>query len=247
MLAKLLLTAVTALAVSAPSSPTTVKEDETGVRFAVELTPPGGDPGGRTQTLLATGVREKFWIDVYAFGLYVEDVGAFEELDDSLGHKSKLSLRDVERSNDSDIPRTVRLVMVREIDAEDVREAFEDFLGARIETIREPSSRKDGLRHLKTFRDYFSQEVHDGTEMVFAWKPAAEDAKTGTLTTTIGGKLMGSIPSPELAWALFDCYVGEDAISEDACEAMARKLPTVLSAGERALEDERRAAEQEAD
>lgn len=243
MLAKLLLTAVSALAVAAPTSTTTVKEDETGVRFSMELTPPGGPADARPHTLLATGVREKFWIDVYAFGLYVEDVGAHRELDGALGHKSKLSLRDVERSNDSAIPRSVRLVMVRDIDAEDVREAFEDFLGARLETIRDASRRADGLRHLATFRDYFSQEVHDGTEMVFSWRPAAGDDEDGALTTTIAGKLMGSIPSPELAWALFDCYVGEDAISEDACETMASTLPKVMRAGERALEDERRERE----
>jgi hypothetical protein len=232
MLATHLLVTVAAFALLIPT-PDTVKEDETGVRFSTELQPPGGPDGERDQHLLATGCREKFWINVYAYGLYLDQVGAFGELSKMIAGKSnvKLSMKDVERINVAAIPRTLRLVMVREIDAEDLREAFEDYLGRRLKNRGNAEAQKKSFAHLKTFRDYFADDVSDGTEIVFVWRPGTKPGESGTLTTSISGRIVGNLPSADVAWALFDCYVGKDPISEDAVETMAKQLPGALRSG----------------
>jgi len=236
MLTTHLIVTVAAFSLLIPTADTE-EERETGVKFSTELQPPGGPGDERNQHLLATGCREKFWIDVYAYGVYIDQVGAYAKLSQlvSGGAAVKLSKKDVERINDPAIALSLRLVMVREIDAEDLREAFEDSLTPRlIDTFGEPKWLKENRAHLKTFRDYFADDVADGTELLFVWRPGVKEGDPGGLSTTIAGKTVGSIPSSDLAWALFDCYVGDDPVSKDDVETMAKELPDKLRAGRKA-------------
>lgn len=243
MLAMPLFVSVAALMLLAPT-PDTVKEDETGIHFNTVLQPPGGPDGERIQHLLGTGCREKFWINVYAYGLYVDRVEAHAALSSLVPGRGlvKLTVKDVARVNTAAIPRTLRLVMVRDIDGEDMREAFEDYLGARLKKRGSAADQVKSFAHLATFRDYFADDVPDGTEIVFAWRPGSEPSDPGALTTKIAGRIVGSLPSADLAWALFDCYVGKDPISDDAVENMADDLPNVLRAGADAAKVEQQQA-----
>lgn len=236
MLMTHLLVTVAAFSLLIPTAETE-EERETGVKFSTELQPPGGPADERDQQLLATGCREKFWINVYAYGVYLDHVGAYAKLSQMVagGAAVKLSRKDVQRINDPAIARGLRLVMVREINAEDLREAFEDELTPRlIDTFGEPKWRKENKAHLATFRNYFADDVADGTELVFVWRPGVKQGDPGGLSTTIAGKTVGSIPSSDLAWALFDCYVGDSPVSKDDVETMAKELPDQLRAGRKA-------------
>ncbi|MFT7464462.1 MAG: hypothetical protein ACI9EF_002818 [Pseudohongiellaceae bacterium] len=232
MFAMPIIASVAAFMLLAPT-PDTVVEDETGLRFAAELQAPGGPAGERMQQLLGTGCREKFWINVYAYGLYIDRVEAHDALSQLVEGtgKVKMSVKDVARINVPSISRSVRLVMVRDVDGEDMREAFEDFLGARLKTRGTKAAQKKSFANLAVFRDYFANDVSDGTELVFVWRAARGADSPGTLTTKIAGRVVGSQAAPDLAWALFDCYVGKDPISEDSVEDMARDLPKALRAG----------------
>jgi len=244
MLATPMFVTVAALMLLAPPQDTVV-EDESEVRFTTELQAPGGPDGERIQHLLGTGCREKFWINVYGYGLYVDRVqahGALSMMISGLG-KARLKVKDVARVNNAAISKTLRLVMVRDVDGEDMREAFEDYLGARLKTRGSASDQVKSFKNLATFRDYFADDVADGTELVFAWRAGTGPDAPGTLTTKIAGRIVGTMAAPDVTWALFDCYVGKDPISDDSVEAMARDLPRVLRAGANDVEAEQRKAD----
>ncbi len=246
MLAMPMFVTVAALMLWAPPQDT-VKEDETGLRFNTELTAPGGPEGERIQHLLGTGCREKFWINVYAYGLYVDRVqthGKLSTMISGLG-KARLKVKDVARINTPAISRTLRLVMVRDVDGEDMREAFEDYLGARLKTRGSAADQVKSFKNLAKFRDYFADDVADGTELIFAWRASTGPDTPGTLTTKIAGRVVGTLVAPDLTWALFDCYVGKDPISDDSVEDMARDLPTVIRAGAKEVEAEQHKAAKE--
>ena len=190
--------------------------------FPVSLTP----PGDTTQHwLMGTGVRHRtiFRIKIYAFGLYVDPEGARA----SLSRFARLSASTLERDEsfyrhllDLNFTMTLRLVMTRTIDGNDVAEAFDDALRPRM-TRALTDSRE--LAVLERFRGYLEvDEVRSGTEIVFSCGPA------GRLATSVGRDERPPIDSRVLCRALFDVYLGKDPISNDGKRSIIAGFPGLI-------------------
>ncbi len=204
----------------------TVEEDETGIDFPTWLDLDLGekdDPLTRHH-LLGTGVREKtiFQVNVYGMAMYADK--------DALGREhralaNKISPKKVGKDKklaaallEGKVALTLRLVFARDIDAEDVREAFEDWLQPRLEdavkAVKDSEKRaalkKSTTANLVTFRDFFSVDITEGDELIMVWET------DGSLHTILQGKARKVLKDVHLCRAMFDCYIGEDAAEPDA-------------------------------
>ncbi len=123
--------------------------------------------------------------------------------------------------------KTLRLAMARDVDAEDMAEAFDDALKPRVKSFLKKASaedRKKGEAAVKQFQGFFTKECEEDQVLVFSWLPG------GRLQTSIDGKKMPEIKNAALCWALFDVYVGEDPISDNGKEAFVKALPKKVKA-----------------
>ncbi|TAH34579.1 MAG: hypothetical protein EYC70_16735 [Planctomycetota bacterium] len=188
-----------------------VKEERTGVEF--QRTLPAA--GGGTHTLVGTGVRTRtiFNVKVYAIGYYVDLPAAIRVL----GKYKELKAERLEKNQEfgqdvvlGDHGKTLRLVLVRDVDAEDMREAFEDELQPRLKEKSKPADLESSQKIMDTFRGYFGTNMKEGDTIVFTWQPG------GKLYTSVNNQEKGVIESHTLCWALFDIFLGPDAISPSA-------------------------------
>jgi hypothetical protein len=183
-------------------------------------------PGSKTaQTLMGVGVRDKTFlrIKVYALGLYVEPTAAAKALSKWEGVESK-KLRKDDKFYDAllngDFSKTMRWVFVRDVDGEDIAEAFADSLEPRLKKFAADEKDKKGAEDrakaaqagLTTLKSWFTKEIEDGHELVFSWH------KGGKLIARLEGKLLGEFTSQHVCVALFDTAIGEDTVAEDARE-----------------------------
>ena len=203
----------------------TVNEPRSGTPFPVSLTPPGNTT---PHWIMGTGVRQRtiFRVKIYAFGLYVDPVGARA----SLSRFSRLSASTLERDEnfyrsllELDFAMTLRLVMTRTVDGDDVAEAFDDALRPRIARAVTDMNNSGELAVLERFRGYFDvDEVRTGTEIVFSCGPP------GRLATSVGGDQRPPIDSRALCRALFDVYLGEEPISADGKRSIIAGFPGLI-------------------
>lgn len=206
----------------------TVKESESGHRYAVECQVLGGDAA---LALTGTGIREKtiLAVNVYSFGLYIEPKKAAELLAKWRGKKVKELQKDEEfyaALVDDSLTKELRIVFCRDVAAEDVRSAFEDSLQPRLLAFLkdEPGTKEQKLTVLEQFRKLFTlDKVKDGNVLRFAWHPG------GKLHTSINGEVQPVIESKALCWALFDVYVGKKPISEGGRKRLVERIPDLLS------------------
>ncbi|HEX9792362.1 MAG TPA: chalcone isomerase family protein, partial [Planctomycetota bacterium] len=193
----------------APKPVRTVKESATDIAFPVRFAPVGG---GDSQELTGTGVRTKtiFSVKVYAMGLYLDGAKAAQVLE-RFRETTPARLEknaDFQRALVSDaLPKTLRLVMARDVDGEDMAEAFDDSLGPRIEERVKRQADPAAAGELARLRGFFTAELKKGHEVVFSAWPG------GALHVRIQGKDQPVLKSPALVWALFDVYLGDDPIS----------------------------------
>ncbi len=214
-------------ALAAQDPAPTVEEPKSEVAFAKWME----FPGSKTPLhLLDVGIRTKtiFAVKVYAFGLYLEAKPAAKAVEAYRG----LSQKERRKSGElyhalltGEFSKGLRWVMTRDVDGEDIAEAFADSIEPRLKKLEKAA--KEGQVEaaraaLKTFKAYFTDELTEGTELVFAWHPG------GRLVTKVGGKVLGEVKSEHLALALFDVYLGADPISEDAKDAFADSVPTFV-------------------
>ncbi|NQU49848.1 MAG: chalcone isomerase family protein [Planctomycetes bacterium] len=179
---------------------------------------------------VALAVRTKTWfkVKVYSFGLYL-DLDAAAPLVKPFANKKWKDLmkdRNFDKAllNDK-VGKTVRLKMARDVDADDMSEAFEDSLKPRIKTYNKKGTAEDRQASdaaIKKFQGYFTKECKENQVLVFTALPG------GRLLTSIDGKQMPEIKNMALTWALFDIYLGDDPISENGKEAFVKALPTKL-------------------
>ena len=201
-----------AVAASQSPAPAMVSEPRSGTPFPVLLIPPGGTT---PQRLMGTAIRQRtiFRVKIYAFGLYVDQDGARTSLVRFAGASASRLERDerfYRQLLDLEFAMTLRLVMTRTVDGDDVAETFDDAIRPRIARAVTGTNSGTEFAALETFRSYFDvAEVTAGTEIVFSCAP------TGRLTASVGGDERPPIDSLALCRALFDVYLGEDAISED--------------------------------
>jgi len=214
MIASLLL--VAALVVQSSD----VAEPNTQVKFPTELQAPPGP-----QMLAGTGVRTRTFlkVKVYAFGLYVDGAGARTALAAWRGKNAADLGRDQALYTEllkGSIPMTLRLVMTRDVGADQMSEAFNEALAPRVAQA-EQRGMTGGAEALTRFRGFFSDRLTKGTELVFS-------RNGNTLKVSIGGKDAGEIYNGALAWALFDVYLGNQPISPDGKKTVVARLPEIL-------------------
>jgi len=197
-----------------------VTEPNTQVKFPVELSAPSG-----SQVITGTGVRTRtlLKVKVYAFGLYVDSAAARSALSAWRGKNATQLAGDQSLYNElakGSFPTTLRLVMTRDVGADQMSEAFNEALGPRVAQAGQRGM-TGGAEALTTFRGFFSNELAKGTELVFA--------RSGdTLKVSIGGQNKGQIVNGALGWALFDVYLGEKPISTDGKKTVIARLPNIL-------------------
>jgi hypothetical protein len=223
-----LLPLLTLLLFAAPQQPEQVKEPESGHKYDVTTTVLGGE---QKLALTGTGIREKtiLAVNVYSFALYVEPKKAAEVLAKWKGKKAKELYKDdtfYAALLDDTLTKELRLEFCRDVDADDVRSAFEDSLEPRILAFKkdEPGTKEEKLAVLQEFRKLFTlDKVKDDTVLRFAWHPG------GKLHTSIGGEVQPVIESKVLCQALFDVYVGKKPISEGSKKRLVERLPAILT------------------
>ncbi|QDU67261.1 chalcone isomerase family protein [Engelhardtia mirabilis] len=209
----------------------TIRESDTKVDFPVvrrALGPTLEQPGG-VQHITGVAVRDKtvFSVNVYAYGLYVDPWAVQEQLGAFTDRTAKQLGKDEEfyaALMSDKIEKTLRIVFVRNVDAEDVVEAFDGSLAPRIAKARDEMELPDATAELETFKGLFDiDKLRKGAELVFSW------TKGGVLRTTIDGELQPELRSPGLCWALFDVYLGSDPIEEAGRKKMASRIPSILT------------------
>jgi len=183
-------------------------------------------------TLTGTGLRTKtiFAVKVYAVGMYVEAAGVQEALSKWKGKKASELAKDegfYKALLGAPVTKSLRLVMTRDVDGEDMGEAFSDSLGPRVDRAvkgLEEAKAKAARANMKTFKGVFSMdELAEETEIIFTWLPK------GGLVTTIDGKPQGVLDAPVLSRALFDIYFDKDPISDKAKVSLVGRVPGILT------------------
>lgn len=211
----------------APAAPQeTVKEPRSKVRFPVRLTALRGE---HVHVLAGVGLRTKtiFKVKVYAAGLYVDGAAAAAALSAWKGRDGEHLDRDASFRRavvEGQFGKTLRLVMTRDVDSEDMVEAFDEVLKPRIVRAQKRWQWTGGLEALGRFRRQFDlKELKKGTELVFTLHP------DGRLVTSVGGRIKGEIESRALGWALFDAYLGDDPVQKDMREKLLSRFPGLLA------------------
>ncbi len=206
----------------------TVEEPATEIAFPVRLKV--GNKGASSHELIATGVRKKtiFRVKVYAYGMYLDTAAAAPLVQPYMKKTTKKLLKDREFERallSGKAGMSVRLVMARNVDADDMAEAFDDSLKPRIKGFMKkstPEETEKAMKTLETFRGLFTTKLKKKDELIFTWLPG------GKLHTRIQGKDQQVITSPALTWALFDVYLGEDPISDGGKENFVKALPKAV-------------------
>lgn len=205
--------------------PTHVAEPDTKVRFATKTIAPV-----ELDELELTGVavRDKRFVilvNVYAYGLYVDESEVEKRMTSFFGKTAKELLADknfYKNLGQEKITRSLHLSFVRDVGAKKIRGAFVDSVNPRMAKAQKEWGWKDGPAALKTFRAYFNSEIEDGESISFTWLPGNK------LVTVVAGKRMGTIQSKTLCWAIWDTYFGEDPIEtkgkKNAVKLLAQRL-----------------------
>jgi chalcone isomerase-like protein len=196
-------------------------ESNTNVQFPTELRTPVG-----VHVLTGTGVRTRtmFKVKVYTFGLYVARDGARTALARWRGKSAADLARDASLYDEllkGSFPMTMRLVMARDVGAEQMAEAFEGALAPRVAQAAQRGM-PGGADALGRFRALFTSELTSGTELLFTWAPGDK------LLVSIGGRQVGEIENRALSWALFDVYLGPKPISPEGKKTVVARLPEVI-------------------
>ncbi len=215
-----------------PSSKVEFPVTLTAERLAKGVTPDakGAAPVMPDMQLTGTGLRTKTWFDikVYAMGLYVDGKQARAKLAAWSGKNAKQLGEDQTFYSallKDDFGKTLRLVMCRDVDGDDMAEAFDDSLGPRMTQAIDKDELRGSKQDLEVFRKYFSiDEVEEDVELLFTWMPG------GKLYTRVDGKFVGVIDSPALCWSLYDIYFGTDPITKKGKEGMVNRFPAMLAA-----------------
>lgn len=226
LLLALLASSAASGAVARQDKVATVEEPKTDVLYPVSRMA----EDGKTKLVLAgMGVRDKRYVfnfKIYAYGFYVDPVGAKKALGRWKG-KSMKQLKDDQGFYNAllkdDFAKSLRLVFVRDVDADEVEEAFSDSIEPRIKKTNDKTQMRVATKAMATFKRFFDmKELEEGDEVIFTWLPG------GKLETTVKGKHRPQIVSSALCWALFDIYLGPKPIESKGKTTMVERLPALL-------------------
>ncbi len=174
-----------------------VTEPRSGVKFAAK--------DGET-TLLGVGLRTRTFakIKIYAIGLYVAD----SALAGPLKHKSVSPDLYNELIN-GDFHRKIVMKFVRDVTADQVRDAFRDGLK------RVPGG------NTETWINYFG-DTRSGQEYVISWTPGVG------LQTTVATSGKPTLNDKALASAIFSIWLGDKPIQDDIKKDLVSRAPDLL-------------------
>jgi len=201
----------------------TIVEPNTGVSFPSVFY--------ETKQLAGVGVRKKSIlglknINVYAFGVYVDENSLKEKLVDKYGKMSVTELKDSKEFYEdvigNDLSLTVRLEIVYgKLSIGSVRSAFEESIGSRLQKFSGSQNKELLQRFTSQFKD--DHKLPRGTKIHITRFPGH------ILQTKIDEKEVGSIQSQLLCRSLFDLYIGEDPLDKQAKEKIGVGLASLLS------------------
>ena len=192
------------------------------------------------QHLVGTGVREKFWIDVYGFGVYVDKSSAapimraaFEKASAAEDDDAAIAIIDAALLNNA-FNKTMRWVMARDVEGEDIAEAFDDSLGPDINKLyaKDEKNLAISLKAMAQLRAWFEvTNLVEGDELLFVWKG-------NKLNSIVNGKSLGVIDNYGVCYAMFHLFLNEDdPVDDDAYEATIAALK-LMAYPERAVKEE---------
>ena len=221
-------------------APVIVKEAKSKVPFQSYASFATGAKDEKTEampvlSLAGTGIRTKtiFKVKVYAMGLYMDAAPTKTALSKWEGKDLKSLSKDegfYGAMMSAPVAKSMRLVMTRDVDGEDMAEAFSDSLGPRVKAACKGLEAADAERaraSVKAFEAYFSvDELKEDVEILFTWLPS------GQLVTSVGGAVQGVLDAPVLCAALFDIYFGKDPISDSSKTSLISRIPGMLAAKE---------------
>lgn len=147
-------------------------------------------------TLTGVGLRTRTFlkVKVYAVGLYVADATLAGPLQAERGKPKSPAF--YQEMLTGDAPRAIHMKFVRDLSADQIREAFRDVL-----------QRADKAK-VDAFVAYFG-DLKSGQECVLEWAPG------GLLKTTVAGTAKGDIADKAFASAVFGIWLGEKPIQDD--------------------------------
>ncbi len=137
---------------------------------------------GRDLVLNGAGLRKKFFVKVYAMGLYVLK-----------------KTKDAGKIIPADEPMAARMHFIYDkVSAKDLvdawQEGFENSTGGNLDPVRE---------RVETFNGYFAGDAKDNDVYEFVYVPGEG------VRTIFNGRLVGTIPGLDFKQALFGIWLGE--------------------------------------
>lgn len=185
-----------------------------------------------TLDLTGLGIREKtiLAVNVYSYVLYVDrdfvqsDFAKYKDLKRSKLEKTQAIYDTLLKQNTT---KELRMRFCRNVDADDVVEAFEDSLKPRILAAKKSvkGTEAEKLKTLNQFRGFFSlDKLKKGMELRFTWHP------DGTLSTVVNGERKPDIADGDLVRALYDVYIGAKPISKSGKKKLIRRIPEIVKA-----------------
>ena len=214
----------------------TVIEAETEIPFPVYIDLAEDE----RQHLVGTGVREKFWIDVYGFGVYVDKPSATRIMRAAFEKASAAEDDDVATAIiegavlDNAFNKTMRWVMARDVEGEDIADAFDDSLGPDINKLyaKDAKNLAISLKAMAQLRAWFEvTNLVEADELLFVWKG-------NKLDSIVNGKSLGVIDNYGVCYAMFHLFLNEDdPVDDDAYEATIAALK-LMAYPERAVKEE---------
>ena len=177
-----------------------VTEPATGVAFDSEKS-----VGGKSYTLVGAGVRKKFFVKVYAMGLYVDTTDgkrAFSSLATKAGGSDQAHVTAGGKADSfviwGQFDKLGILHFVRDVGAEKVREAFTEGLGEEL-SEKAPADVREAAQ---AFLKLIDRDLKSGDELVL------HSDNAGRLEVSIGGENKGGVQNAKLARAMWNVYLG---------------------------------------
>lgn len=154
-------------------------EKRSKVDFPISLSGVSTVAGAKSHRLVGFGLRTKTWFDVkvYAMTLHLDPTTTLPALSEWKGKDSdpiQSSTAVYETILKPASGKTLRLVMRRGVDGDDMRTAFEDALEPRMKRAQKEFKMPGSAAALKLFRSFFDvDELKKGQVLNFTWHPAS--------------------------------------------------------------------------
>jgi hypothetical protein len=194
------LTLLAILLVGAGARGEVVNEPSTGHGFEASRA-----DGGKSFTLVGTGVRKKFIVKVYAMGLYVESEGAKKA---SRGGDPQAFVAG------GSFGKLAVLHFVRDVDAGKIQQAYRDGLETE---LGDPSTKALA----EAFVAAFDRDVKDGQEIV------VRTSGDGKISVAVAGSKKDVGQSARLAKAIWNIWLGAKPISPDMRKTLVERVDAI--------------------